>query len=103
MDRRKLNLEEIRKLPTANEELDRKYGKQGTPSREAFHEKAMAWYYGEILKDKRKELKLTQAQLAEKTGLQRTYISRIEQGNTDIQLSSLLRISQALGLQVGLF
>ncbi len=103
MDRRKLNLEKIRKLPTANEELDKKYGKQGTSSRTDFHEKAMAWYYGEILKDKRKELKLTQKQLAEKTGLQRTYISRIEQGSTDIQLSSLLRISQALGLQVGLF
>ncbi len=102
MDRRKLNLEKIRKLPTANEYLDKKYGKIGTQSREVFHEKAMAWYYGEILKDKRKELKLTQAQLAEKTGLKRTYISRIEQGNTDIQLSSLLRISHALGLQFGL-
>ncbi len=66
MDRRKLNLEKIRKLPTANAYLDKKYGKIGTSSRAAFHEKAMAWYYGEILKDKRKELKLTQAQLAKK-------------------------------------
>ncbi len=98
MDRRRLNLEKIRKLPTANEQLDKKYGKIGTPEREKFHQKAMAWYYGEVLKEKRKELKLTQVQLAEKTGLKRTYISRIEQGNTDIQLSSFLRISSALGL-----
>ncbi len=91
-----------KKLTSVNKELDQKYGKEGTPERNKFREKAMAWYYGEILKEKRKELKITQVQLAEKTGLKRSYISRIEQGNTDIQLSSLLRISQALGLQFGL-
>ncbi|MBS9774941.1 MAG: helix-turn-helix transcriptional regulator [Tenacibaculum sp.] len=91
-----------KKLTNVNKELDKKYGKEGTPERNAFREKAMAWYYGEILKEKRKELKITQVQLAEKTGLKRSYISRVEQGNTDIQLSSLLRISQALGLQFGL-
>ncbi len=87
-----------KKLISVNKELDKKYGKIGTPEREKFHQKAMAWYYGEVLRDKRKELKLTQLQLAEKTGLKRSYISRIEQGNTDIQLSSFLRISSALGL-----
>ncbi len=102
MDRRRLKLDKIRKLKSVNAMLDEKYGKEGTPKRDAFREKAMAWYYGEILKEKRKELKITQVQLAEKTGLKRSYISRIEQGNTDIQLSSLLRISQALGLQFGL-
>ncbi len=91
-----------RKLISVNKEFDKKYGEEGTVSRVEFHEKAMAWYYVEILKEKRKELKLTQAQLAEKTGLKRTYISRIEQGKTDIQLSSLLRISEALGLRFSL-
>ncbi len=91
-----------KKLISVNAELDAKYGKPGTSSRAEFHEKAMAWYYGEILRKKRKELKLTQMQLAEKTGLKRTYISRIEQGCTDMQLSSLIRISEALGLRFGL-
>ncbi len=91
-----------RKLISVNKEFDKKYGEEGTVSRVEFHEKAMVWYYVEILKEKRKELKLTQAQLAEKTGLKRTYISRIEQGKTDIQLSSLLRISEALGLRFSL-
>ncbi|PID95610.1 MAG: transcriptional regulator [Bacteroidetes bacterium] len=93
-----MTINKKQKLLSVNEELDKKYGKTGTVSRTEFHEKAMAWYYGEILREKRKELKLTQMQLAEKTGLKRTYISRIEQGKTDIQLSSLLRISEALGL-----
>ncbi len=92
-----------RKLLSMNQYLDDKYGKVGTTSRADFHEKTMAWYYGDILKEKRKALKLTQMQLAERTGLKRTYISRIEQGNTDIQLSSLIRISEALGLQLSLF
>ncbi len=91
-----------KKLLSVNKYLDDKYGEVGTPTHEDFQEKALSWYYGKILKDKRKELNLTQLQLAKKTGLNRSYISRIEQGNTDIQLSSLLRISRALGLQLNL-
>ncbi len=94
--------EKKKTLTSVNEYLDEKYGNIGSTTRAEFHEKAMAWYYGELLREKRKELKLTQVQLAEKTGLKRSYISRVEQGNTDIQLSSLLRISEALGLKFGL-
>ncbi len=95
-------LNKKRKLLSVNKELDAKYGKKGTASRKEFHQKAMAWYYGELLKEKRKELKITQIELAERTGLKSAYISRIERGNTDMQLSSFLRISEALGLQFGL-
>jgi transcriptional regulator with XRE-family HTH domain len=62
----------------------------------------MAWYYGDILKDRRKKMKLTQQQLADKVGKERSYIARIEKGETDMQVSSLLRIAQALGLQLTL-
>lgn len=44
MDRKKIDLKKIRQLPTANDLLDKKYGKEGTPERTAFREKAMAWY-----------------------------------------------------------
>ena len=60
----------------------------------------MAWYYGEILRNRRKELQLTQKELAERVGKERTYINRIEKGETDMQLSSFLRISQALGIRL---
>lgn len=76
--------------------LTAKYGAPGTESRREFDEKARAYYYGVILRDRRKELKMTQGELAEKTGTARSYIARIERGETDMQLSSFLRIAHAL-------
>ena len=43
--------------------------------------------------------KMTQQQLADKIGKKREYISQIERGNSDMQLSTFLQISNALGLQ----
>ena len=57
-------ISKLPKLKTTNQLLDEKYGEHGTPTREAFNEKTMAWYYGDILRDRRKALKLTQKQLA---------------------------------------
>lgn len=57
---RKLDENKLAKLHTAGELLDKKYGEIGTDSRTSFHEKSIAWYYGEILRDRRKELKITQ-------------------------------------------
>ncbi|MDH6356109.1 HTH-type transcriptional regulator/antitoxin HipB [Dysgonomonas sp. PH5-45] len=88
------------KLKNANTLLDAKYGKEGTASRDEFNKEAIAYYYGEILKEKRKELNLTQEQLSEKVGLKRSYIAKIEKGATDMQMSSFVRIAQALGLKL---
>lgn len=53
-----------------------------------------------ILRDRRKALQLTQKELAERIGKERTYINRIEKGKTDMQLSSFLQIADALGLRL---
>ena len=63
-----LDEKKLAKLKTTNQLLDEKYGKHGTASRESFNERTMAWYYGDILRERRKELKLTQKQLAQKIG-----------------------------------
>jgi len=96
------NEEKISKLKRADEHFDERYGKQGTPSRIAFEERALNWYYSEILKDRRKELKITQRELAEKVGKKREYIALLEKGETDMQLSTFLNISQALNLKFAL-
>ena len=75
------------KLTNAESVLTAKYGAPGTAPRKAFEEKAQAYYYGVILRDRRKELKMTQVELAQKVGTARSYIARIEKGETDIQLS----------------
>ena len=59
----KLDEKKLAKLKTTNQLLDEKYGEHGTATREKFNENAMAWYYGDILRERRKELKLTQKQL----------------------------------------
>lgn len=82
--------------------LAEEFGEKGSPEREVFDAKAKAWYYGEILRDRRKALGITQKELAEKIGRERTYINRIEKGDTDMQLSSFLRITDALGISLRL-
>lgn len=84
------------KLIKAEDHLTKKYGEKNTESRKQFEERAQAYYYGVILRDRRKELKMTQKELAERVGIARSYIARIEKGETDIQLSSLFRIATAL-------
>ena len=97
-----LNIQKLSKLPTANEILDSKYGITGSDSREDFDAKALAWYYAEVLRDARKASGLTQQQLADKIGKKREYIAQLEKGETDMQLSTFLMISQAVGLNISL-
>jgi ribosome-binding protein aMBF1 (putative translation factor) len=98
----KFNEEKLAKLKRADELFDERYGKSGTPSRIEFENKALAWYYGEILRDKRKELKLTQKQVAEKVGKKREYIAALERGETDMQLSTFFGLTNALGMKFAL-
>lgn len=98
----RLNEEKLARLHTADEILEKEYGASGTPSRDAFEARAKAWYYAELLKEERKRQKLTQQQLADKIGKKREYISTIERGNSDMQMSTFLQIASALGLRFSL-
>ena len=89
-------------LKTGSQHLAETYGEKGTPSREEFEAKAKAWYYAELLRDERKRQKLTQQQLGERIGKKREYISSLEQGQTDMQLSTFMLIANALGLRFSL-
>ena len=86
-------------LSTTNKMLDDKYGTYGTVTRNEFDEQSLAWFYGNMLKERRKELKLTQKEVAEKLGRDQSYIARVERGKADIQLSSFFRIASILGIQ----
>lgn len=82
----------MKNITTFDEHLDDRYGKIGTKKRLDFEIKAKAFAIGEILRASRKEAHMTQEQLAEKTGTRKSFISRIENGHSDIQLSTLYRI-----------
>jgi ribosome-binding protein aMBF1 (putative translation factor) len=77
---------------TINEFLDKKYGKEGTQSRDEFAQNAEAFIIAELVKESRKKAHLTQEQLAEKLKLKRTYISKIERASSDIRISTLRKI-----------
>ena len=96
---RKINVDKLIKLSTVNDDLDRRYGKQGSAEREKFDEESLAWFYGNMLRERRKELNLTQKQVAEQLGREQSYIARVENGKADIQLSSFFRIAAILGIQ----
>ena len=69
-----------------------KYGEKGTPERDKFDADSLAFRLGVMLKDARKEANITQEQLAEKTGTKKSYISRIEKGQSDIQISTYYKL-----------
>ena len=96
---RKINEEKLVKLSTTNEMLDAKYGVHGTETRDEFDESSIAWFYGNMLKERRKQLKMTQKEVAEKSGREQSYIARVERGKADIQLTSFFRIASILGIR----
>lgn len=90
-------------ITTFEEHLDQRYGKQGTAERTDFEVKAKAFAIGEILREARKEAHMTQDELAIKTGTRKSFISRIENGHSDIQLSTLFRLVEiGFGKQLNL-
>ncbi|MBS1588429.1 MAG: helix-turn-helix transcriptional regulator [Bacteroidetes bacterium] len=93
----------MRHQKTYEELLDLKYGEPGTPKRNEYEGKATIFAVGVMLRDARKEAGLTQEQLAVRLGTQKAYISRIENGKSDIQLSTLYRIFEdGLGKKISI-
>lgn len=93
----------IKDATTFDELLDIKYGKLGEPKRDEFELKAKAFVVGEMIKEARKEAHMTQEELALKTGTKKSYISRLENGKIDIQISTLFKIfEEGLGKKLGL-
>jgi len=87
----------LKDITTFENHLTTQYGELGTKSRDEFEAKAKAFIIGEMLKEERLQANLTQEELAERIGAKKSYISRIENGKTDIQLSTLFKIFE-LGL-----
>ena len=95
-------MKKITNVKTFDELLDIKYGELGTEKRDEFEVKAKAFVIGEMIKEARKEAHMTQEDLAKKTGTKKSYISRIENGKIDIQVSTLFKIfEKGLGKRIG--
>lgn len=85
-----------------SEELDRTFGATGTDSRREAENQAWEEYNAQILLDARKEAGMTQSELADKIGTDKSYISRVERGLTIPSISTFYRMVSAMGLTVEL-
>ena len=94
--------EALMNCTTLDELLDVEYGKVGTKTREEFDRETEAFCLAKTLKEERLRAGLTQEALAKKIGTKKTYISRLENGKSDIQLSTLFKIFEGLGRRVSL-
>ena len=93
-------------ITTFEEHLDKYHGKQGKESRAKFDADSLAFRLGVMLQEARKEAKLTQEELANRTGTKKSYISRIENGKSDIQLSTFYKLiefglGKSLNISIG--
>ena len=99
----KTKIQKNKTITTFEEQLDSRYGKVGTIKRTNFEIKAKAFAIGEVIKEERRLAAMTQEQLAEKTGTKKSFISRIENGHSDIQLSTLYKLLEyGLGRKISL-
>lgn len=85
---------ENKNITTFDEILDKKYGKPGAETREKWEQEFEAFRLGVLLEEARLKLGMTQEELAEKCGTNKSYISRIENNASDIRLSTLMKIIQ---------
>lgn len=83
-------------------ELERHFGPMGSPGWNAAEERAWERYNAAMLLEARKEAGLTQEELANRLGVDKGYISRIERGLTEPMVSTFYRLAAALGFRVDL-
>lgn len=85
-------MDNMKNITDFEDVLIEKYGNKGTLKRDKYDAESLAFRLGVMLKQARKDANLTQEELAERTGTKKSYISRIERGLSDIQVSTYYKL-----------
>jgi DNA-binding XRE family transcriptional regulator len=72
--------------------VDKEYGKRGTKKREKFESGYENFKLGVLIQQAREKKGMTQEQVAELAGTNKSYISKLEKDLKDIRFSTLRRI-----------
>jgi len=88
---------------TLDQFKDKHYGSKGTQARDELDSGYENFKLGTLLHEARLEKGMTQAELAEKVGTTKSYISKIENNIKEVRLSTLQKIVElGLGGQIDL-
>lgn len=88
------------KTYSLDEVTDKYIGKPGTTEREIFEFELKMDLIGEMIRDTRKEMNLTQEQLGKLVGVQKAQISKIENNTKDVRFSTIMKVFEALKAKV---
>lgn len=96
-------MSKYKNIQTFDELITLEHGEIGSETRNKYEEGSQMFIVSEMLKTARKDANMTQEQLADKSGTKKSYISKLENGKGNIQLSTLIRIfEQGLNRKIGL-
>ena len=84
------------KMLTLDQMKDKDIGKIGTPDRDKYEFDLRMEILGEMIKSVRKERKLTQEQLGELIGVQKSQISNLERSAKNVTIETILKVFNAL-------
>lgn len=83
--------------------IDEQFGEKGTAKRNKFEKGYQTFKLGAMIHEARLEKGMTQEQLAEKCGTNKSYISKVENDIKDVRISTLQKIIEVgLGGQLNL-
>jgi len=88
------------KVYTLEQAKDKHLGKVGTEKRDRYEYELRLDLLGEAIKQTRKERQLTQSELGEMIGVQKSQISRIERNAKNVTIDTILRVFNALKAKV---
>ena len=80
--------------------IDNHIGKVGTENRDKFENELKIELLGRAIKQARQELNMTQEQLGELVGVQKSQISKIENSVTNARFDTILKVFTALGAKI---
>jgi len=75
---------------------DKFIGKIGTPNRDDYELRIKLIQFGQLIKEVRKEKKLTQNELGELIGVSKSHISKLENGTSNMTIGTIFKIFEAM-------
>lgn len=88
------------KMMTLDQLKDKHLGKIGTPERDAYEFELKVDILGEMIKSVRKERHLTQEQLGELVGVNKSQISKLERNTRNVTVETILKVFRAMKMNI---